>query len=127
MTDNEFDNILKIITISIGILVIFFCVSFIVYHCNVTDQDAKRTFADKSWVMNKGVFHRQTNCWGEIIYSIGDKQIQYGQSWVTKDHSTIVYANNLQEGIIYSTYEKHYSFLFLPDNFSIIESDNCGD
>ena len=124
--DSEFDNIIKIVAISIGGLIVLFMMSFIIYHCSVIDPDADRTFVDKiGWTINQGVFHKQVNCWGKTIYSIGDKQMQYNQSWVTED-SVIVYTNHLQEGIVYSTYEKHYSFLFVPDNYYIIESEDCG-
>ena len=130
MTDSEFENITKIVLISISSLLVLFMVSFIVYHNSVRNPDAERTFVDKTgWTINKGAFHKQVDCWGEIIYSIGDKQIQYNQSWCTKvaasTDSKIVYVKNLQEGAVYSTYYKHYSFLFVPANFDIIESEDC--
>ena len=128
MTDSEFENITKIVLISISSLLVLFMVSFIVYHNTVINPDAERTFVDKTgWTINKGAFHKQVDCWGETIYSIGDKQIQYNQSWFTKDRKTVVHAGNLQEGVTYSTYEKYYYFLFVPDNYYIIESEDCGE
>jgi len=127
MTDSEFDNIAKIVAFSLLGLIALFCISFIVYHCSVIGPDVDRTFADKTgWILNQGAFHRQTNCWGETIYSIGDQQISRTQSWSTKDNHLVVYTGNLQEGTIYSTYEKKYHFLFVPDNFYYIESQDCG-
>jgi hypothetical protein len=126
MTESEFDNMAKIVLFSLMGLFLIFAVSFIVYHSSVICPDADRTFVDKTgWTTNQGEFHQQVDCWGDTIYSIGDKQIQYNQSWVTKD-SKIVYIKNLQEGVVYSTYEKHYFFLFVPDNFYYIESKDCG-
>ena len=127
MTDSKFEIIAKIVFISIGSLLFLFMVSFIVYHNTVINPDAERTFVDKTgWTINKGAFHKQVDCWGEIIYSIGDKQIQYNQSWTTEDNQG-VHTKNLQEGVIYSTYEKKYFFLFVPDNYYIIESEDCGE
>lgn len=126
MTDSKFEIIAKIVFISIGSLLFLFMVSFIVYHNTVINPDAERTFVDKTgWTINKGVFHKQVDCWGETIYSIGNKQVAYNHSWTAKDNQT-VYTQNLQEGITYSTYEKKYFFLFVPDNYYVIESD-CGE
>ena len=130
MTEEQFENMTKMILIVFSSLAILFFVSFVVSYSFVINPDAVRTFMDKTgWTINKGIFHKQVNCWGETIYYIGDEQIQYNQSWITKvaasTDSKIVYVKNLQEGAVYSTYYKHYSFLFVPANFDIIESEDC--
>jgi hypothetical protein len=126
MTDSECDTVVKIVLFSLMCLTLIFGVAFVVYHNAVIDPDADRTFVDKTgWTTNQGVFHKQVDCWGETIYTIGDKQVAYNHSWTAKDNQT-VYTQNLQEGVVYSTYEKKYFFLFVPDNYYIIESD-CGE
>ena len=128
MTESEFDKKTKIVIISLLGLIALFMVSFIVYHCAVIGPDVDRTFVDKQgWTINEGEFHEKKDCWGETTYFIGKNQISETQTWLTRDHKSVIYMGNLQEGTNYSTYEKKYFFLFVPDNFYYIESKDCGN
>lgn len=105
-----------------------FLISLAIYNAVVINSDIARTYDNKEgWLLNyEGKFFKETDCWGQNRFYVGDRQLKSYDSWLRMKEnrdSEEIRIDNLQSDTNYRVYVKHYTSLFgIPWDKEYIES-----